>query len=119
MKKVLIVFILILALVSLLGCSKKADLPYALSAEKFKVVYVVPGIVAEGEHKEQLNWFQDFQDEHKGVNLIAMDLELINKEYPSLKANQSPYIFVLDQDDIVFEGSNFEEAKRYLIENTY
>ncbi|WP_096155689.1 cache domain-containing protein [Bacillus sp. FJAT-45066] len=118
MKKVLIGFMFIIALVFLFGCSMKNDLPYALSAEQFKVVYVVPGIVAEGEHKEQLKWLQDLQDEHKGVVLIAMDLELINKEFPSLNANQSPYFYVLNQDDIVFEGSNFEGAQKYLIENT-
>lgn len=114
MKKILMGFIFIAFLVILFGCSNKVDLPYALSAEQYRIIYVVP----EEENVENLQWFQEFESKHKGVNLIAFDLELTKKEYPSLEVNQAPYIFILGQDDIVFEDSDFEEVKRYLIENT-
>lgn len=114
MKKTKIAFVFISLLVALIGCAKKEDLPYALSAEQYRIIYVV----SEQENKEQLQWFQEFQNDHKGVNLIAFDLELTQNEYPSLEANEAPYIYILDRKNIVFKGSGFEEAKIYLIDNT-
>lgn len=114
MKKIIIGFVLIGLLVTLLGCSKKNDLPYALPGEQYKILYVVP----KQGNDERLHWFQEFQVEHKGVNLIAFDLELAQKEYPTLKVTEAPYIYILGRDNIAFKGSNYEEAKSYLLENT-
>ncbi|WP_096156401.1 MULTISPECIES: hypothetical protein [Bacillus] len=114
MKKTKIVCVLIFLLVILLGCSKKDDLPYALSAEQYRIIYVVP----EQGNVDQLQWFQEFEDKHKGVILIAFSLELTQKEFPSLDATEVPYIYVLSQNAIVIEGSDMEEVKKFLIENT-
>ncbi|GGD13563.1 hypothetical protein [Pontibacillus salipaludis] len=112
MKKITI--ILVVLVVTLLGCSKKeADLPYALSAKQHNIIYVVP----KQGNEDKLQWFQEFQNEHMGVNLIAFGLELTQEEYPSLEVTEAPYIYILDQDNIAFEGADFERAKSYLIEN--
>lgn len=114
MKKITIGFVFIALLVTLLGCSKQNDLPYALPGEQYRIIYVVP----KQGNDERLQWFQEFQYEHKGVKLIAFDLELTQKEYPSLEVTEAPYIYILGRDNIPFKGSDYEEAKSYLLENT-
>ncbi|MFC4323308.1 hypothetical protein [Litchfieldia salsa] len=114
MKNMIIGLVFITTLATLISCSKKDDIPYALSGEQYKVIYIVP----EEGNEEQLKWLQEFEDEHEGVNLIAFDLELTQKEYPSLEATKSPYIYILGKRNIVFESSNLEDAKRFLIDNT-
>jgi hypothetical protein len=61
MKNIIIALLFITILATLIGCSKKDDLPYAFSGQQYKVIYIVP---KEG-NEEQLKWLQEFQDELK------------------------------------------------------
>lgn len=102
---------LLFLLLLLIGCSQ--NLPYAESEERYRIVYIAPDNKGD-EHFEHFQWFTNFHEENTEVGLLVYDLHLTQETYPSLKANEAPYFYVLDQNSILLETTDFEEIRNFL-----
>ncbi|GAE37669.1 hypothetical protein JCM9157_4986 [Halalkalibacter akibai JCM 9157] len=113
MKKGTIALFLLLILIAI-GCSQKY--PYAMSEDRYNIFYIAPED-KDDEHFDYFQWFTDFHEENTEVGLLVYDLHLTQETYPSLKAKEAPYFYVLDKKRILLETTDFEEIRNFLVEN--
>lgn len=94
---------------SLIGCSKKEDLPYAFPGNQYKIIYVTsddsPGDEYYGDNHK---WLMEYgQNEGKDFAIIVDGLEGIQDIVPSLNAKQAPYVYIFNSKEMVLETSDF------------
>jgi hypothetical protein len=118
MKKVLIPIVTMLIILNLIGCSTNEDLPYALPGNHYKIIYVTSdNTLGDEYYGENHEWLMEYgEDEGKEFSIIVNGLKGIQDTAPSLKADQAPYVYILSSKKMVLETSDFEEAKKFLIE---
>jgi hypothetical protein len=118
MKKIIIGLVALFVLINLIGCSKKEDLPYALPGNQYKIIYVTSDDVPGDEYNGKNHfWLIEYgENEGRDFSIIVNGLKGIQDIAPTLKAEQAPFVYILSSEEMVLETSDFEEAKKFLIE---
>ncbi|MDM5335104.1 hypothetical protein QUF56_18055 [Ureibacillus composti] len=108
MKRVLLLFNLILILLVILGCSSypyPQDLP---KEEGLSVILVYPSDSSMEKPEFLLNHYE------KNVYKITfIDIKMIDKTYPKLNIESAPYFIFLDSEGIAFETDDIGEAEDF------
>jgi hypothetical protein len=84
-KKVILGLVTIIILATLIGCSKKGDLPYALPGNQYKIIYVTSDDSPGDEHYgENHYWLMKYgENEGKDFSIIINGLEGIQRVFQS------------------------------------